>query len=344
MPDANLITLFKSSPDEWNAFRLKSQRDGYDLREANLSNLDLRGRILIGCNFFRANFTGSNLSGCKMQSGYFHEATFTGANLSKANLLEANLCRARVNDAVLRETVFSDANLTDASFRNSDLEESFLYKCQLVRTDFSGANLRGCKIYGSSVWDISTDGAVQQDILITRLGEPELRCDNLEVAQFLHLIINNSKLRSVIDTVTSKVVLILGRFSETQLTSLRNFRGRLRLAGYVPVLFDFEKPSNRDLTETVLTIANLAKFVVADISEPRSIPQELMAISGTLRSVIVQPVIHFSEQPYGMLDDLLTYPNFLPIIRYESLDTLDVGQLLGTIEQHGQSRSAEKRG
>ena len=192
-------------------------------------------------------------------------------------------------------------------------------------------------MYGSSVWEIVTDGAIQQDILITRLGEPELRCDNIEIAQFLHLIINNSKLRSVIDTVTSKVVLILGRFSETQLSNLRNFRSRHRLAGFVPVLFDFEKPNNRDLTETVLTIANLAKFVVADVSGPRSIPQELMAISGSLRSVIVQPIIHSSESPYGMLSDLLVNPNFLPIIKYESLDALDVGQLLSTIDQHVQS-------
>src|SRR5690606_25886775 len=150
-----------------------------------------------------------------------------------------NLCGAVANDATFRQTVFSDANLTDTSFRNSNLEECILYKCQLVRTDFSGANLSGCKIYGSSAWDIITEGALQQDILITRLGEPELRCDNIEVAQFLHLIVNNSKLRSVIDTVSSKVVLILGRFSAAQLRDLQGFRNRLRIAGYVPVLFDF---------------------------------------------------------------------------------------------------------
>ena len=37
--------------------------------------------------------------------------------------------------------------------------------------------------------------------------------DDLEIAQFIYLLLNNQKIRHVIDTITSKIVLILGRFT-----------------------------------------------------------------------------------------------------------------------------------
>ena len=43
--------------------------------------------------------------------------------------------------------------------------------------------------------------------------ESEVTVDDLEVAQFVYLLLHNEKVRRVIDTITSKVVLILGRFS-----------------------------------------------------------------------------------------------------------------------------------
>jgi hypothetical protein len=38
---------------------------------------------------------------------------------------------------------------------------------------------------------------------------PKITTDDIEIAQFLYLLIHNEKLRKVIDTITSKVVLIL---------------------------------------------------------------------------------------------------------------------------------------
>jgi predicted transcriptional regulator len=102
--------------------------------------------------------------------------------------------------------------------------------------------------------------------------------DNLEVAQFIYLLLNNQKIRHVIDTITSKVVLILGRFTPQRKAVLDAIRDELRKRDYLPLLFDFDKPSNRDITETVSTLAHMAKFVIADITDARSIPQELMAI------------------------------------------------------------------
>ena len=87
-----------------------------------------------------------------------------------------------------------------------------------------------------------SEGTKQRNLVITDQDEPEITTDDLEVAQFLYLMLHNDKLRRVIDTITSKVVLILGRFSTERKQVLDALRDELRKRDYVPVLFDFEKP------------------------------------------------------------------------------------------------------
>jgi hypothetical protein len=55
--------------------------------------------------------------------------------------------------------------------------------------------------------------AIQANLAITPDGESKIHVDRLEIAQFIYLLLNNPKIRDVIDTITSKVVLILGRFT-----------------------------------------------------------------------------------------------------------------------------------
>lgn len=98
--------------------------------------------------------------------------------------------------------------------------------------------------------------------------EPEITVDNIEVAQFIYLLLNNEKIRSVIDTITSKVVLILGRFTEERKAVLDALRDKLRTRELTPVLFDFTKPDSKDVTGTVETLARMARFIVADLTDP----------------------------------------------------------------------------
>jgi hypothetical protein len=163
-------------------------------------------------------------------------------------------------------------------------------------------------------------------LVVSRLGEPEITVDSLEVSQFVYLLLNNPKIRSVIETITSKAVLILGRFTPERKATLDALRDELRKRDMVPILFDFDKPEQRDLTETVSTLAHLAKFVIADVTDAKSIPQELQRIVPSLPSLPVQPIILESQHEYAMFKDFGGYLSVLPPYRYASTE-----QLLATL-------------
>ena len=162
------------------------------------------------------------------------------------------------------------------------------------------------------------EGAKQRDLVITKPYEPEITVDNLEVAQFIYLLLHNEKIRDVIDTVTSKVVLILGRFTPERKAVLDALREELRGHNYLPVLFDFPETESRDLTETVSLLARMARFIIADLTNPSSIPKELEAIVPSL-AIPVQPLIESSARPFAMFKDYWKYDWVLPVYRYDGL-------------------------
>jgi uncharacterized protein YjbI with pentapeptide repeats len=185
----------------------------------------------------------------------------------------------------------SGANLTSAS---------------LVRTNLEGANLTACCVYGISAWDVRLEAAIQSNLVITPEDESAIQVDYLEVAQFVYLLLNSRKIRHALDTITSKVVLILGRFTPERKIVLDTIREELRKRDYLPILFDFEKPASKDLTGTISTLANLARFIIADLTDPSSVPHELaMVIPGTV--VPVQPILLEGQREYAMIKNLLPW-------------------------------------
>ena len=109
----------------------------------------------------------------------------------------------------------------------------------------------------------------------------------------------------------------------------RGLRGALRQHNYLPMLFDFEKPARRDLTETISTLAHLSRFVIADITDAKSVPQELMAIVPALPSLAVQPLILASQHEYGMFEYFMRFPWVLPMYLYQ-----DQTSLLASLNEH----------
>jgi hypothetical protein len=75
------------------------------------------------------------------------------------------------------------------------------------------------------------------------------------------LLLNNPKIREVIDTIAKKAVLLLGRFTPERKAVLDALKEALRTHGYVPILFDFDKPSSQDFT------ASMRDLVADDFSD-----------------------------------------------------------------------------
>jgi uncharacterized protein YjbI with pentapeptide repeats len=211
-------------------------------------------------------------------------------------------------NADLSEANLSGANLIGAKLVGADLSGAYLggaelYAAVLVETDLCGASLAGSSVYGASVWDIKVDDETnQQDLVITPRRQAAITVDNIEVAQFIYLLLNNQAIRRVIDTITSKAVLILGRFSEERKLVLDAIRDELRKYNYLPIMFDFDPTTNQTINETVKTLAGMSRFVIADITDARSVPQELQIIDTHCRTVAVRLIKKRGEPEYGMLD------------------------------------------
>jgi len=289
---------------------------GADLTEADLRMTDFSHANLSGANLARTTLARANLNAANLSWADLRQANLIGSRLIGANLHRANLHRANLHRANLHRANLARADLSGVDFRGARLVGADLRACLLLSCLLEYADLTGSRVYGASVWDARLTGATQKDLVITQNEQPTITVDNLEVAQFVYLLLNNAKIRDVIDTITSKAVLILGRFTPERKRTLDALRDALRARNYLPIVFDFEKPTNRDYTETVSTLAHLARFVIADLTDPRSIPQELTAIAPRLLSVPVRPLLLGSQKEWGMFNDLARYPQVIEPFHY----------------------------
>ena len=334
MADEEHLKILQQGVAVWNDWREKNPKlirpdltkanlTGADLTRANLIGADLTRADLSEAELTRADLTRANLTEAELSDAYLYSANLTrvnltradltGADLSWAHLRKANLrkayliwvtlTRANLTGAILTRARLGGANLTKANLTGADLTGADLTRAQLIETDLRNATLTGSTVYGVSVWDIKVDDRTKQNnLIITHSLEPAITVDNIEVAQFIHLLLNNQAIRKVIDTITSTAVLILGRFSDERKPVLDALRDELRNHNYLPIMFDFDPTANQTIIETVKTLAGMSRFVIADITDARSVPQELQIIDTHCRTVAVRLIKKRGEPEYGMLD------------------------------------------
>ncbi len=265
---------------------------GYDVLPLDLSQANLRGTLLSGVDLRCANCSGSD---------------FTYADLSTAQLGRANLSDSR----------FVETNLQGANLRGADLSRSVLVKTNLTDTDFGYS-----RVYGVSVWDIVGTPIDEENLIVTPKDAATLSIDSLSLSQFLYLLIKNENAREAIDTITTKVVLILGNFRKERKMVLDAIRDRLRNLNLIPVMFDFDAPTSKDITGTVETLARLSRFVIADLTDPSSIPHELATTVPFLRTTPVLLLRLAGTDGYSMINDLMAYKWVLDVYEYDSASTL----------------------
>jgi hypothetical protein len=317
---------------EWNNWREAHPDLSPDLNGADLFKADLVGANLTGANLNEANLAEADLNGANLTGAHLSWADFWKADLSVADLSVADLSGAVLSGAYLFAANLSGANLTgadlimanlnEANLNGADLNGANLTGADLLNTNLEGAILTGARVYGISVWDVKLENAVQTSLVITPDEQPEITVDNLEAAQFIYVLLNNERIRHVLDTITSKVVLILGRFTPERKAILDAIRDELRNRDYLPVVFDFKKPSSKTALEKVSRLAQMSRFVIADITDAKSVLQELQAVVPSNPSVPVQPLLIDSQTEPGMFDFLKKFPWVLEPYLYEGQDLL----------------------
>jgi hypothetical protein len=266
---------------------------------------------------------GVDLSGANLSRANLVRAELSGANLSGANLFGVNLFGANLRDAHLRNANLSNASLISANLSRADLTDADLSRTNLVEADFTNATITGCHTYGASAWNVTLVGTVQHNLVITKEGEPVVTVDNIEVAQFIYLLLHSEKVRDAIDTIGKKGVLLLGRFTGGRIAILERLREELRERDFMPMVFNFDKPETKDFTETVRLLVGLSRFVIVDITNPKSAPLELQATVPEYMIPFV-PILERGEEPFAMFRDLWIKHRewVLDPIRYPSVDRL----------------------
>ena len=306
---------------------------GARLRSANLERADLGGANLMRANLWDVNLRGADLGGVDFWDADLQRADLKGANLIGASFGDARLPQANLAGAYLKGVSFHGADLSHADLSGADLSNTVLINANFLRTKVDGANISNSKIYGVNVWDLEGEFKEQNQLIITLDETSAITVDNIKVAQFIYLILNNKEVRDVLNTLTSKTVLILGRFAlperKVVLDALRN---KLREYDLLPIVFDFERPDDKDFTETIKTLAGMCYFVIADVTNPKSSPLELQATVPDYQIPFV-PIIQEGERPFAMMVDLQNkYPWVLPTRSYDSIETLMSGLKPGIID------------
>jgi uncharacterized protein YjbI with pentapeptide repeats len=315
MAEEKHVALLRQGVEVWNKWR----KEKPDLGRAHLSELDLSKANLYGADLSRANLYGANLYGANLSEANLYgadlsKADLSGADLSKAYLFAADLSGANLSGvnlfaADLSGVNLSRKNLSGANLSGADLSKAYLSGADLkyanlVEADFTDADLTSCHIYGISAWGLKlSKDTKQRNLVITKPDESEITVDDIEVAQFIYLLLHNEKIRNVIDTIGKKGVLLLGRFTGGRIAILNKLREEIRNRGYVPIVFNFERPEKSDFTETIRTLAGLCRFIIADITNPRSTPLEMQAVVPEYMVPFV-PIIEEGQEPFAMFKDL----------------------------------------
>jgi uncharacterized protein YjbI with pentapeptide repeats len=335
----DLLEILKQGVPHWNSWR----NENPNINNLTFRNADISFEVLIYPHDFEPDENTpstdeeypvfldsgvSNLPEINFDNVAFVNTNFNGAHLENASFKNTVFYGCSFNKTNLQNTNFEGSQILHSSFLNANLAGSCLKGSKLlgssfIESDLSNANLDNSNVYGISAWDINLVNTSQKDLKINSEDTPEITLDNLEIAQFIFLLLQREKLRDVINVMTSKCVLILGRFSEERMPILDLIKTELRQQNYLPIIFDFPKPASRSFSSTVSLLANLAKFVIVDLTNPKSTPHELAQIIPNNPNLPIAPILETGQETYELFNDFKKYPWVLSIINYSSTSDIN---------------------
>lgn len=302
---------------ERNPDSLISRPNWYDCPGRN--GVQIKGRN-------RVDFSGADLSGLLIMKAYAEGLHLRGAVIENTVFEEGDFSRADFSQATFRNTRFNKTILTGATFDGSTFVNCNLNRVNLVGASFCVKEITETVVYGIAAWDLNTADDMKQSKLVIEPtyefysdlvadGKVPMTVDNIELAQFVYYLSNHKRMRDVLTVLNAQGVLLLGRFRDGGLERLEAIRETLARRGYMAMIFDFDRPDSLSLTETAVTMAGLAKFVVADLSGP-SVPAELQAIFTQLK----KPILAIGD-PYALFPDVSDKTPLLMVNRDDEIES-----------------------
>ena len=299
----------------WNGWRRTRAGRRPNLQGANLSNIDLNDMNLRSVVLREAELSGSRLT----------DVDLTHSDLQGVRGFDTDLSSAVLEHCDLRGAWLNHANLADANLSSARLAGALLTDCSLNRADLTGTDLRGVYMWGCSYWGVRLDDTTRQsDIRITTdfdwvefamttasgrrrraIRDFDITIDDLRVADFMWQIKDYpERVADMINAATGKLVLLLGRFTGPQRDILDAvIAPALGQRGYIPMVFDFQPPRNRDVIESVAILAGLSRFVIADLTDAQSTPLESQLLAPML-AIPFFPVVRRGHRVFSMFKDL----------------------------------------
>jgi hypothetical protein len=160
-----------------------------------------------------------------------------------------------------------------------------------------------------------------------RKQQSEIRAERqrtIDDLQTLLAHLDGAGVSRMLSDVARRSVLILGRFKDDRKPVLEEIRRQIATPpfNYVPILFDFERPQDRTMIESVLRFAAVSRFVIADLSDPKWVLAELQQIVRNFRSLPVVPIIHAAQDEKEAIAEVEGYRWVHPVVRYRDMPHL----------------------
>jgi hypothetical protein len=186
----------------------------------------------------------------------------------------------------------------------------------MVRTDVEDASFRGCSITGLTAYDLRGAPRDESQLVVSDAHGLTVKVDFLEAPHFITLL-RSERLGLALARIEPKVVLILGRFTPERKAVLEQLRADLARKEWVALVFDF--PAPKGITPTFKVMASICGWVVADVTDPSEVRNEITLIAREHPSVPIRPILQDRRREWLGLAELRKQgANIAPTVRYRN--------------------------
>jgi uncharacterized protein YjbI with pentapeptide repeats len=315
---------------EFRAAKMKQVvAHGATLVDSDFSSADMSDSELVDCDIARCILSTATLSKSRVDRSRWTQCTLHGVDASNvsangAQFDDCNFRRAVLDGLIACNVQFkrgslAQTNLIASRWDSAVLDGVRMEYALLCKAKLTDTRIVDCHVFGISCWGTDFSRCIQQSIRAYATGSYSIHVNSIEYSFFLYQCMENRHFKTLFESTTDKLVLILGRFSEDAVSGVEALRSAVTRCGLIPVVFDFEKPDAHDLTEVVLSLALLSRFIVVDLSDPKCTPHEIASMAPHINRPVAS-VIRSGQRPYAMFSDMSDrYRWVLPPVSYNSL-------------------------